>query len=230
MHRLVETGLDAAFPGHTAVDAESAGPLGTAATRQWSSPSLTVARANLNTTLDGAGFRLDQEAATLAYLRACRSISVPATLAVDTSGPVAYLATAPAPGQSVDECFETAGPDTQHRLLRRVGRRVAALHAVRFDDHGTVRGRGKTVGCDETAGRREGVGRREMSDSNDTVESPSARPGLALSVAPWPDVLRRTVEQTREIATTDRLDSRVTASAARRASERLHGGAVRAPL
>ena len=206
MHQSVETALDAAFPDRTVIGVESAGP-------SWNGGNETVSvvfadgrHAYLKTAVDGAGHRLDREAATLAYLRAHRSLPVPATLAVETSGPVPYLATAPAPGQSVDERFETAGPDTQEWLLRQVGRAVAALHAVRFDDHGTIRGRGETVGCDEAVGRRETVGRGTPAESNDVVESPSARPGLELSVAPWPDVLLETVEQTREIATTDRLD------------------------
>jgi aminoglycoside phosphotransferase (APT) family kinase protein len=200
MHQSVETALDAAFPDRTVVDVGGAGP-------SWNGGNETVAvvfadgcRAYLKTAVDGAGSRLDREVATLAYLRAHRPLPVPATLAVETSGPVPYLATAPAPGQSVDERFEPAGPDTRERLLRRVGRAVAALHAVRFDGHGTIRGRGVTVGCGET------VGRGTPAESNDAVESTFTRPGLEVSIAPWPDVLLETVEQTREIATTDRLD------------------------
>ena len=205
MNQPVERALDAAFPDRAVVEVEKAGP-------SWNGGNETVAvtfadgrRAYLKTAVDGAGHRLDREAATLAYLREHRSLPVPATLAVDTDGPVPYLATAPAPGQSVVDCFETAGPETRVRLLRRIGRAVATLHAVRFDDHGTIRGRGETVGRDETVGHGETVGRDE------TIESASTRSGLRVSVAPWPDVLRATVEQTREIATTDRLDRHFTA-------------------
>lgn len=211
MHQSVETALDAAFPGRTVVDVESAGP-------SWNGGNETVVvgfadgrHAYLKTAVDGAGHRLDREAATLAYLRAHRSLPVPATLTVDTGGPVPYLATAPAPGQSVDDRFEVAGPETQAQLLRRVGRAVAALHAVRFDNHGTIRGRGETVGRDETVGHGETVGRGETVGSDGTAEGSSTRPGLSVSAAPWPDVLLETIEQTREIATTDRLDRHFTA-------------------
>ena len=206
MHQSVETALDAAFPGRTVVDVEGAGP-------SWNGGNETVVvtfadgrRAYLKTAVDGASHRLDREAATLAYLRAYRSLPVPATLAVDTNGRVPYLATAPAPGQSVADRFETAEPDAKRKLLRRVGRAVAALHAVRFDDHGTIRGPGKTVGRGEAIGRGEATVRGEAVGSDDAIEDLSARPGLAVSVAPWPDVLLETVEQTHEIATTDRLD------------------------
>ncbi|WP_049983596.1 phosphotransferase family protein [Halorubrum sp. BV1] len=76
-------------------------------------------------------------------------------------------------------------------LLRRVGRMLAALHAERFDGHG------------EIVGAAGGGGAESPDDS--TLPPDTAGHALAIEPAPWPDVLRSTVERTRGIGTTERL-------------------------
>ena len=75
-------------------------------------------------------------------------------------------------------------------LLRRVGRMLGTLHAERFDSHGEIVGAA-------------GGGAESPDDS--TLPPDTAGRHLAVEPGPWPDVLRSTIERTREIGTTDRL-------------------------
>jgi len=74
------------------------------------------------------------------------------------------------------------GEEQREALLRRVGATLATLHAERFETHGEIVG-GSDTG--ETGSRSESA--------------------LILDPAPWPDVLRATIERTREIGTSERL-------------------------
>ncbi|EMA63359.1 phosphotransferase family protein [Halorubrum lipolyticum] len=175
MDERVATALSEAFPGRSVDRTFGVGP-------SWNGANETVgvafadgARAFCKVADAGDGSRIARERAVLRYLDAERSVSGPRVLAADPDAPVPYLVTAPAPGRELLGVWEEAGEGQREALLRRVGATLAALHAERFETHGEIVGGG---------------------DRGD---------GLDLAPAPWPDVLRATIERTREIGTSERL-------------------------
>ncbi|WP_193310242.1 phosphotransferase family protein [Halorubrum halophilum] len=186
MESRVATALGAAFPNRSVSDTFGVGP-------SWNGANETVGvafadgtRAFCKVAAGGDGSRVARELAVLRYLDAERSVSGPAVLAADPDAAVPYLVTAPAPGEELFDLWETTGPTGREALLRRVGATLATLHAVPFEDHGEIVG--------------EGPG--QTAPNTSAVEP---QRGLPCDPAPWPDVLRSTVERTREIGTSERL-------------------------
>jgi aminoglycoside phosphotransferase (APT) family kinase protein len=178
MDERVETALGEAFPGRSVDRTFGVGP-------SWNGANETVGvafadgeRAFCKVAVAGDGSRIARELAVLRYLDAERSVSGPAVLAGDPDATVPYLVTAPAPGRELLDVWEEANEDRREALLRRVGATLATLHAERFESHAEI------------------VGGRVGADG---------APSLALDPAPWPDVLRATIERTREIGTSERL-------------------------
>ncbi|PAU84772.1 aminoglycoside phosphotransferase [Halorubrum salipaludis] len=178
MDQRVETALGEAFPDRSVDRTFGVGP-------SWNGANETVGvafadggRAFCKVAADGDGSRIARELAVLRYLGAERSVAGPAVLAGDPDASVPYLVTAPVPGRELLGVWEDAGDERREALLRRVGATLAALHAERFDRHAEI------------------VGGRVGEDG---------APSLALDPAPWPDVLRATIERTREIGTSERL-------------------------
>jgi len=217
MKPSVASALTAAFPSRTVEEVERVDG-------SWNGGNETVAvtagdgsRAYLKVAVDGTAGRIARETAVLSYVRAHRAVRVPATVATDPDASVPYLVTAPAPGRTLAALSATADRQTRERLFRGVGRAMAALHAVRFDTHGTIVGAGETVGRGEPCAWLAADGDRDVDTDThtdadthtdtDTHTTPTSPTGLKLAAASWPDVLLATVEQTREIATTDRLES-----------------------
>ncbi|MFD1568998.1 phosphotransferase family protein [Halorubrum laminariae] len=134
-------------------------------------------RAFCKVAVDGDGTRIARERAVLRYVAAERSIPVPSVLAADRNGTPPYLVTAPVSGRELTVAWNDADENSaREALLYRVGRTLATLHAELFDAHGEIVG-----------------------------EADAATPAIAIDPAPWPDVLRSTIERTREIGTTERL-------------------------
>ena len=182
MEETVETALGAAFPGRVIDRTFGVGP-------SWNGANETVgvvfadgSRVFCKVAVAGDGSRIARELAVLRYLDAERSISGPEVLAGDPDASVPYLVTAPAPGRELLGVWEEAEEAQREALLRRVGATLATLHAERFETHGEIVG-----GSDEGE-----IGSRSGS-------------ALILDPAPWPDVLRATIERTREIGTSERL-------------------------
>lgn len=182
MEETVETALGAAFPGRVIDRTFGVGP-------SWNGANETVgvvfadgSRVFCKVAVAGDGSRIAREIAVLRYLDAGRPISGPEVLAGDPDASVPYLVTAPAPGRELLGVWEEAEEAQREALLRRVGATLATLHAERFETHGEIVG-----GSDEGE-----IGSRSGS-------------ALILDPAPWPDVLRATIERTREIGTSERL-------------------------
>jgi aminoglycoside phosphotransferase (APT) family kinase protein len=199
----LETALADAFPDRPVEGLVDVGP-------SWNGGNETVGvdfadggRAYLKVAFDGDGSRIARERAVLEYVSARRPIPVPAVVAADPDASPPYLATAPAPGRDLHAVLEEVDDDRREALLRRVGGALATLHAVRFERHGEIVGRGGGRGIG--AARREVAGGRDGdSPASDRADNPDA-PGLAVATASWTDTLRSTIERTREIGTTDRL-------------------------
>ena len=190
MESRVATALGAAFPNRSVSDTFAVGP-------SWNGANETVGvafadgtRAFCKVAAGGDGSRIARELAVLRYLDAARSVSGPAVLAADPDAAVPYLVTAPAPGDELFDLWETTGPTAREALLRHVGATLATLHAVPFERHGEIVGGGG--------------GRGRIGGSGGGGERGDGR-GLPCDPAPWPDVLRSTVERTREIGTSERL-------------------------
>lgn len=135
-------------------------------------------RAFCKVATDGYGSRIARELAVLRYVDSERALAVPEVLAADPDATVPYLVTGPAPGQELLRAWEHANDTNRQALLRRVGATLATLHADRFERAGEIAG--------------------AASASDGSVE-------LVLDSAPWPDVLRSTIDRTREIGTSERL-------------------------
>ena len=148
----------------------------------------------LKVAIAGDGSRIARERAVLAYVAGTGSVPVPSVLAADADADVPYLATGPAPGRELLPAFEAAGRSRRRSLLWRVGAALAAVHERRFETHGEILGDGRHGGALDTADGR----------SADDVTGGGA--GLELETADWTDVLCATIERTREIGTTDRLE------------------------
>ena len=185
----IESALARAFPDRPVDRLASVGP-------SWNGANETVevvfvdgGRAFLKVALADESHRLARERAVLRYAGAHGHLPVPQVLAADPDGDPAYLATAPAPGRGLLGVYEAASDRERERLLRRVGRALAALHADRFGRHGEIVGSGTEAGT--------------AVDGDGSESVPPA--GLSVEFAPWTDVLLATVERTREIGTSERL-------------------------
>jgi aminoglycoside phosphotransferase (APT) family kinase protein len=185
----IDRALAAAFPARTVDRLTGVGP-------SWNGANETIGvvfadgdRAFLKIALDGERHRIARGRAVLRYLRAHGPLSVPEVLAAEPDGDPAYLATAPAPGEGLLGVYEAASDTERARLLRRVGRALAALHADRFASHGEIVGSGTETGA--------------AADGDEPESDPLT--GLAIETAPWTDVLLATIERTREIGTSERL-------------------------
>ena len=180
MDKRVATALADAFPGRTVDETVGVGP-------SWNGANETVgvafadgSRAFCKVAVAGDGSRIARELAVLRYLDAERSVTGPAVLAADPDAAVPHLVTAPAPGRELLDVWEDEREAQREALLRRVGATLATLHAERFETHGEIVG-------------RPGAGESEPERA------------LPIDPAPWPDVLRATIERTREIGTSERL-------------------------
>ncbi|RLM67822.1 phosphotransferase family protein [Halorubrum sp. Atlit-26R] len=187
----IERALGEAFPDRTVDRVTGVGP-------SWNGANETVGvvfadggRAFLKVALADESRRLARERAVLGYVGEHGHLPVPKVLAADPDGDPAYLATAPAPGRGLVEVYEAASDRERERLLRRVGRALAALHADRFASHGEIVGAGSERGS--------------AADGTAADGGPTESTGLSIEFAPWTDVLLATIERTREIGTSERL-------------------------
>lgn len=158
----------------------------------------------LKVAIAGDGSRIARERAVLAYVAGTGSVPVPSVLAADADADVPYLATGPAPGRELLPAFEAAGRSRRRSLLWRVGAALAAVHERRFETHGEILGDGRHGGALDTADGRS-AGERSA-DGRSAGDVTGGGAGLELETADWTDVLCATIERTREIGTTDRLE------------------------
>lgn len=179
MNEAVTTALDAAFAERSVERLTDVGP-------SWNGANETVGvvfadggRAFCKVAIDGDGTRIARELAVLRYVAAERPIAVSEVLAADPDADPPYLVTGPAPGRELLDAWEALGEgdvgDTERGALLR---RVGATLATLHAER--FESHGEIVGSD-------------------------ADGGLDLDRAPWPDVLLKTVERTREIGTSERL-------------------------
>lgn len=80
--------------------------------------------------------RLVRETAATRYAAAACDVGVPTVLAADPDGSPPYLATAPLPGTPLNDPWTDDGD--RERLVRDVGRMLAATHEARFDRPGRI--------------------------------------------------------------------------------------------
>ena len=179
MDDRVTTALADAFPGRSVDRLVDTGP-------SWNGGNETLgvafadgSRAFCKVATDGDGTRIAREHAVLRYVADEHRLTVPTVLAADPDASVPYLVTGPAPGEELLGAWDRASDDDRRALLRRVGATLASLHAERFGSAGEISG---------------------IAPSSD---GGSVR--LAVDPAPWPDVLRSTIDRTSRIGTTERL-------------------------
>jgi aminoglycoside phosphotransferase (APT) family kinase protein len=177
MNEAVTTALGAAFPGRSVERLTGVGP-------SWNGANDTVGvvfadggRAFCKVALDGDGTRIARESSVIRYVDAERPIGVPEVLAADPDADAPYLLTAPAPGREVLDAWEALGEERPNDRESLLRRVGAALATLHA----------------------------ERFDAHGEIVGSDADGGLALDRAPWPDVLLRTVERTREIGTSERL-------------------------
>ncbi|GAB7008234.1 phosphotransferase family protein [Halorubrum trueperi] len=197
MNEAVTTALDEAVPDRPVASFRGVGP-------SWNGANETVgvefadgSRAFCKVAVDGDGTRIARERAVLRYLAAERLFPVPEVVAADPEAAVPYLVTEPAPGRELRGVWDGADDAVREGLLRRVGAALATLHAGRFDAHGEVVGL-ESVGPEDGAADGAASGATGEAAADDF-------PRLDVDPAPWPDVLRATIERTREIGTSERL-------------------------
>jgi aminoglycoside phosphotransferase len=181
MNEAVTTALGAAFPGRSVERLTGVGP-------SWNGANDTVGvvfadgdRAFCKVAIDGDGTRIARELAVIRYVAAERPIPVPEVLAGDPDADVPYLVTAPAPGRELLDAWEALGSESR-------------------DD-----GDAEREALLRRAGATLATLHAERFDAHGEIVGSDPNGGLALDRAPWPDVLLRTVERTREIGTSERL-------------------------
>jgi aminoglycoside phosphotransferase (APT) family kinase protein len=142
MDERIGSVLETAFPEREAKDVEVAGP-------SWNDKNETVGvdfadgeRAYLKIAADGDGDRVARERAVVNHVAAHSEVPVPTVLASDTDGETPYLATAAMEGQRRLELWYDEEADEERRttLARQMGRALAGLHEIRFEDHGHIVG------------------------------------------------------------------------------------------
>jgi len=138
-------------------------------------------RAFCKVAVDGDGTRIARELAVLRRVAAERPLTVPEVLAADPEAVAPYLVTAPASGRELLDAWEELGD-------RNEGDEEADREAL-------LRRVGATLATLHA----------ERFEAHGEIVGGDARGELDLDRAPWPDVLVRTVERTREIGTSERL-------------------------
>ena len=181
MNEAAAAALDETFTGRTVERLTDTGP-------SWNGANETVGvvfadggRAFCKVAVDGDGTRIARELAVLRYVAAERPVAVPDVLAADPDADAPYLVTGPAPGRELlgawEELRDETGGDGDAEREALLRRVGATLATLHADRFET---HGEIVGSD-------------------------ADGGLDLDPAPWPDVLLKTIERTREIGTSERL-------------------------
>ena len=178
MNDRVTTALADAFPNRSVDRLADTGPSWNGANETLEVVFTDGSRAFCKVATDGDRRRIARERAVLRYVAAERPVRVPEVLAADPDAAVPYLVTRPAPGRGLLGAWGRATDTDREALLRRVGATLATLHAERFERAGEITG--------------------EASEGDGST-------ALALDSAPWPDVLRSTIDRTREIGTSERL-------------------------
>ncbi|MDZ5812576.1 aminoglycoside phosphotransferase family protein [Halorubrum sp. AD140] len=179
MNEAVATVLGEAFPDRSVERLTAAGV-------SWNGANETVgvvfadgARAFCKVAVDGDGTRVARELAVLRHVTTRRPIAAPEVLAADSGAGVPYLITAPAPGRELlgvwEELGEGDGGEADREALLR---RVGATLATLH---------------------------AARFDRHAEIVGGDGRGGLDLDPAPWPDVLLKTIDRTREIGTSERL-------------------------
>lgn len=84
--------------------------------------------------------RLVRETAATRYAATACDVGVPPVHTADPDGSWPYLATAPLPGTPLNDRW--TGDGDRERLVREVGRTLAAVHEARFDRAGRIQGGG----------------------------------------------------------------------------------------
>ncbi|MFC4988757.1 phosphotransferase family protein [Saliphagus infecundisoli] len=142
MDDRVAAALENTFPDRTVETVASTGP-------SWNDANRTVGvefadgeRIYLKLAIDGDGTRITRERAVIAFVSATDAVAVPRVVASDVDRETPYLVTEPVPGRSLEKRWMEANPAERAALARAVGRALARLHRVRFDDHGHVTGSG----------------------------------------------------------------------------------------
>lgn len=181
MDEAVTAALGAAFPERSVERLTDVGP-------SWNGANETVGvafadggRAFCKVAVDGDGTRIARELAVLRYVAAERPLAVPEVLAGDPDADPPYLLTGPAPGRELLDVWAELGDGPRED---RDAEREALLRRV-----------GATLATLHA----------ERFETHGEIVGSDARGGLALDRAPWPDVLIKTIERTREIGTSERL-------------------------
>lgn len=98
------------------------------------------AAAFLKLAVDGDRTRLARATAVLRYVAEQSAVRVPTIRAADPQADPPYLLTAPLSGTAMDREWQSAATDERAALLRAVGRTLAAVHEVRFEQAGRIVG------------------------------------------------------------------------------------------
>ena len=180
----VASAIAEAFPGRSVDRLADVGP-------SWNGANETVGvvfadggRAFCKVATDGDGTRIARELAVLRYVSAERPVAVPEVLAADADADAPYLVTGPAPGRELLGVWEEFGGESDGEGERGAPEREALLRRV-----------GATLAALHA----------ERFETHGDIVGCDAGGGLDLDRAPWPDVLLKTVERTREIGTSERL-------------------------
>lgn len=145
MDEQIASVLSRAFPDREVAEVKSSGP-------SWNDQNRTVgidfadgASIFLKMSNEGDGSRIARERAVIDYVRENCSVSVPKVVAADTGGDVPYLATAPVSGQNFIHLWSDASATRRAALARQVGKSLATVHSLRFENHGHVVGGNATT-------------------------------------------------------------------------------------
>lgn len=132
--------LENVFPDREVDDVGSTGPSWNEKNRTMEIDFADGETIYLKMAIDGDGSRIARERAVLAYAGSNYVVSVPAVVASDTGGQVPYLASAPMAGQSFLELWSAGDVKKRAVLAQEVGRSLASVHTLRFENHGRIVG------------------------------------------------------------------------------------------
>jgi aminoglycoside phosphotransferase (APT) family kinase protein len=151
MDERIAATLDDAFPHR---DADAVNPSGPS----WNDENRTVGidfrdgeSIYLKTSNEGDGSRIARERAVIDYVGERSDVPVPTVVASETEAEVPYLVTAPVDGDDLLSSWSDGSRAERAELARRVGRSLANVHALRFEEHGHIVG-GDADGLELEAG------------------------------------------------------------------------------
>ncbi|WP_126662001.1 phosphotransferase family protein [Haloterrigena salifodinae] len=140
MEQVLSDALERAFPDRNISEIDSPSESQHPGNQTYRISFASGEESFLKLVTDGGSRRIRRAGAVLQYLNTHAEIRVPRVLYTRVQSEPYYLATAALSGEPIVTRWSGASPSERESILYRVGRAMANLHAVRFEESGRILG------------------------------------------------------------------------------------------